>query len=109
MDKSMKEVIQQALNDALLPGGFKRSGDNWTRSLDDTVQIVNLQRSKWSEAYYINLAVWVKGLGNPPAALKEHKCHIRQRLGGAQLEKALQADESMDDKKRASVVGQAVS
>jgi hypothetical protein len=109
MNKAMKQVIQQAVTDALLPHGFERSGANWTRSLDDTVHVVNLQRSKWSEAYYINVAVWVKSLGNPPAALKENKCHIRQRLGGPQLEKALKADEAMDDRKRASIVGQAIS
>jgi len=100
----MKQVIQQAISDTLSDEGFARSGDNWTRSLDETVQLVNLQRSQWSDAYYLNLAVWVKQLGDPPKKLKENLCHIRQRLGGAQLEKALDSEATLDDEKRANAI-----
>ena len=48
--------------------GFKRRGrQNWHRKTDDFVQLINLQKSAWSnDANYLNFALWPLALGEPP-------------------------------------------
>ncbi len=59
--------------------GFKKKGRTWTRETPDAFQVVNLQKSDFSEQVYVNVAVYLKALSDetsPP----EHWCHIRARL-----------------------------
>ena len=59
--------------------GFKRKGQrNWVRRTSDFVQLVNLQRSQWSEDRYLNFAMWPLALGEPPT-VAESKFHFRTR------------------------------
>lgn len=59
--------------------GFKRRGQrNWVRRSSDFVQLVNLQRSQWSEERYLNFAMWPLALGEPPT-VAESKFHFRTR------------------------------
>lgn len=67
----------------LAPGlkalGFKKKARTWTRETPDAFQVVNLQKSAFGEQVYVNVAVYLKALGDetsPP----EHRCHIRARL-----------------------------
>ena len=62
--------------------GFKRKGQrNWVRRTSDFVQLVNLQRSQWSEDRYLNFAMWPLALGEPPT-VAESKFHFRTRAEG---------------------------
>lgn len=72
--------IMEALSECVPAEGFRRKASTWYSDKEQTILLVNLQRSRWGPQYYVNLAVWVKALG--PAALpKEADCHIRCRLG----------------------------
>jgi len=65
--------------------GFKRRGrQNWHRKTDDFVQLINLQKSAWSnDANYLKFALWPLALGEPPT-LAESKFHFRMRVDGIQ-------------------------
>jgi hypothetical protein len=60
--------------------GFNRRGKrNWVRTPQDIVQLVNLQKSEFSEEEYLNVALWPTALGS--AGLHpEYKYPIRARI-----------------------------
>jgi hypothetical protein len=79
-DNAIKLGIEKALKDAQ----FQRKSSTWYRDLEETVLVVDLQKSNFGQQYYVNLGVMVKGLpanhggGNLPP--KENQCHIRVRI-----------------------------
>ena len=90
--------------------GFKARGTSWYKHAPDTLLVVNLQKSLYGPQYYINLAAWVKQLGDAEAP-KEYQCHIRVRAtslptsNAEALGHALNLeDESMDTKQRESFI-----
>ena len=71
--------IEEAIAPAMKSYGFKKKARTWWRATDDSVQVVNLQKSAYGEQLYINLGLFVRSLGSeqtPP----ENRCHIRARL-----------------------------
>jgi hypothetical protein len=59
--------------------GFKKKARTWWRADDNTVQVVNLQKSAYGEQLYVNLGLYIRSLGlelSPP----EYRCHMRARL-----------------------------
>jgi len=77
--------IKLGVNDALKDAQFQRKSNTWYRDTDETIVLVNVQKSNFGEQYYINLSVWVKGLpGDPCVRLPSQAvlCHIEGRLGG---------------------------
>jgi len=90
--------------------GFKVRTNTWHKQCQDTILVVNLQKSQWGPQYYINLAVWVKQLGDASTP-KEYQCHIRQRATdlpdkrAKTLERALDLeDESMSIEQREACI-----
>ena len=82
--RSMKthNPIKLGINTALQSAGFLRKATTWYRDMEETVLVVNLQKSNYGDHYYVNVAVLVKGLPVtqhkvPP---NENNCHIRLRL-----------------------------
>jgi hypothetical protein len=49
-------ALVKALNDGLKPLGFKRRGNNWFRIIYDLYSIVNIQRSRWGDSLFVNVA-----------------------------------------------------
>ena len=58
---------------------LKHSG-SWYRESEDVISVLNLQKSQYSLSYYVNVGFWIKALGEERFP-KEHKCHVRVRLG----------------------------
>lgn len=72
--------IADSLGPVLKAAGFKKKrADTWCRQDVDVISVLNLQKSNYSRQYYINVALWLKALGEAKAPM-EHKCHIRFRL-----------------------------
>ena len=59
--------------------GFKAKTGNWYLEKDETVLVVNLQKSQYGQQYYLNFGVSLKQL-NAERFPKEQFCHIRYRL-----------------------------
>lgn len=82
-DAKELETLLAAL---LRPVGFRREGRNWRQDLPDVIQIVNLQRSRWSDRFYLNIGVFVKVVQNDPGRVRNKakpnivECHYRIRL-----------------------------
>lgn len=92
-----RNPLVDALSTALDPYGYRRKGRTWYLDSDDALRIVDLQKSQYGDAHYINLAVWLKSFGDNPAP-KEHQCHIRTRLSalpgiGSDVDQALNLDD----------------
>jgi hypothetical protein len=59
--------------------GFKKKSRTWWRHGDETIQVLNLQKSEFGERLYVNLGVYVRALGeeeSPP----ERRCQVQVRL-----------------------------
>ena len=76
MDK--KELID-ALDKELKLEGFQKRSTTWYLDEEKIVKVVNLQKSNFSDLYYLNLSIFLKGLGKDQFPKEEH-CHIRTRL-----------------------------
>ena len=59
MDK--KDLIK-LLDEIFVPLGFKRKGNNWVLNGDELSKLINLQKSNYSNAFYINYGYIIKGL-----------------------------------------------
>jgi len=60
--------------------GFKkRSRTNFVREVNDVTQLVNVQKSSFSDDWYVNFAVWPMSLGKPDR-LAEHLFPLRARV-----------------------------
>lgn len=70
----------QTIGEAAPRRGFKRKGKaNWIRRTDEFVQLVNLQKSAWSDGQtYLNFAMWPLMLGEP-SGFAESKMMFRTR------------------------------
>ncbi|MCL1115619.1 DUF4304 domain-containing protein [Shewanella basaltis] len=79
MSSPEKKHLENVLKSFMKSKGFKKKGGTWCRDFGDYLHVVNIQGSSYSKKFYINLAVYIKALGNNvwPA---EYDCHIRIRL-----------------------------
>ena len=103
---SEPKILTDAIGKSLKPAGFKRKSDTWFLSTDETISILNLQKSDFGRRYYVNIGVWLKCIGEVDVP-KEYKCHIRFRWTSLipqdekQLERLLDLDdESVSDADR---------
>jgi hypothetical protein len=79
-----KKQLERALNHELSKYGFSKRGPTWYRESNETIQVVDLQKSTYGAQFFVNLgcapkAMKLEGMPKP----KEHKCPIRIRLTGA--------------------------
>jgi hypothetical protein len=89
--EAFEEMLAEHIWPALKDKGFKRSKSTFHRPIDENWEVVNLQRSYYSDRdevrFTVNVAVGIERLREgaltwaddkrPP----EYKCHFRERLG----------------------------
>lgn len=75
---SERDEVQVLVDEFCKSRGYSKRSGSWYRRQDETIAVVNLQRSQHSHAYYLNVALWLIALGDA-AAPKEHTCHVRTR------------------------------
>lgn len=49
------------LNELLIPLGFNKKGNNYTKKINDITYTINLQKSNYSDGYYINCRLDFEG------------------------------------------------
>ena len=85
-----KDLLDQHLTPWLKSHGFKRRDTTFRRRREEAWQIVNFQRSQWSDAselaFTINLGVALDVLHDEPPWLQrgwplEYECDFRERIG----------------------------
>lgn len=57
---------------------FDRKGKCWYKRANDLIALVDLQKSNYSNLYFINLGFFLLNLGSKDYP-KEHECHVRIR------------------------------
>jgi hypothetical protein len=57
-----KKDLIKLLDEIFVPLGFKRKGNNWVLNGDELSKLINLQKSNYSNAFYINYGYIIKGL-----------------------------------------------
>ncbi len=107
----MINPVKTTFERTLQSNGFRKQGGTWYFDCPETILVVNLQKSQYGPSYYINLAVFVKALGDDKVP-KEHQCHLRTRIedvAGDDLERALDLDDvSFADCQRESMIETAI-
>lgn len=101
-----RNVIKTSFDGFMRDFGFSKEGGSWYRVTDDVITVVELQKSQYGLQYYVNIALWLRLLGeaNMP---KEHVCHVRTRLSrlvgneAGRLEALLDLDVPMQESERA--------
>jgi hypothetical protein len=69
-----KELIK-FLDEIFKPLEFKRKGNAWKNENEVFVKVINIQKSKYSNAYYLNFGFIIKGLD-----LNNLEMHVYNRL-----------------------------
>ena len=58
---------------------FRKDGMTWRKQFPDAITVLNLQRSQWSHAWFVNLGVCFRALDSAEKPT-ENRCHMRHRL-----------------------------
>lgn len=76
--------------------GFRRKGVTLYRDQPETVAVVNLQASQYGGRYYLNIALWLKAVGEEPDP-KEYHCQLRTRLSALRGSNTIDVEEAFLD------------
>jgi hypothetical protein len=68
----MDRLIVTAFDEVMKKAGFRKKSGSWCLDTAETIAVANLQKSNYGEQYYVNLAVWLKGLADSVFP-REHK------------------------------------
>lgn len=105
--RPMNALVRKAFSGPLESQEFVRKSRTWYAEREETVLVAQIQPSSYGSSYYVNLAVYLKQLGDLRFP-REEQCHIRIRLSslaGGTVDRVLDFEHgSMDDVKRASVL-----
>lgn len=91
-------VLRRVLVPLMKKNGFRKRGFNWSRRREAVVQVFDVQRSRWSDAYYFNFGVYDLQLGKasrPPI----YECHVQLRSTSLKLPRGC-SDAALDFTKR---------
>jgi hypothetical protein len=81
----MREILKR-LGAALRMEGFRGSGQDFRKHEDDFIFLVNFQRSKWGNEFFVNLGAQPDFIpldfNADWATLKEYDCCFQRRVGG---------------------------
>jgi hypothetical protein len=88
MNENVK-IIENIISKVLKENNYKKKGLSWYQETNDTVVLLELQKSSWGMQFYINIAVFLKVFGSISLPPKEWKCHIRGRLSSPEGEDKL--------------------
>lgn len=70
-----KRELVKYLDEIFSPLGFKKRGNTWKTQSEELTKLINLQKSKYSNAYYLNYGFVIHGLN-----LDRLEMHIYNRL-----------------------------
>ena len=87
--------LDKFLSETLAAVGFRQRKHAWYKANEDTITLVDLQKSEWGGQYYINLGVYLRDLGKASSP-SEHQCHIRVRLSSIVGDDRQAIEEALD-------------
>ena len=96
-----QKLIRKHLNGTFVEAGFASRGNSWHIALDEVWCVVNLQKSAYSELYFLNLGFQVTQT-EPPDFTPPHRCDVSTRADrlllaeGEQMSKLLDFSEGIE-------------
>jgi hypothetical protein len=104
-----KKKLKKQFSDNLRKSNFKVKSNAWYKSNEENIIVIELQKSNYNESYFLNIAVWLRALGENQFP-KERICHIRMRAdsyfldSGAEIADIFDFSETeLDAEKSASI------
>lgn len=94
-----KNEFKKLLNDALVSNGLVKKGKYYYKESSETICVVGLQKSNFSNAYYINLGIVIKELNLSLQNPRDVDGDIRSRFSfksGDRLIDYIDLDESIN-------------
>lgn len=85
-----KKDLVQIISDIFIPLGFTKKGNNWVRRDKELTKCVNLQKSLYSDLYYINYGYIINGLELTTVY------HVEDRLGSFDKEEQNKITDLLD-------------
>lgn len=85
-----KKDLIKLLNEIFIPLNFRREGNNWVFNSNELIKIINLQKSNYSNAFYINYGYIIKGLELTTSM------HIEDRLASISKEEQKRITDLLD-------------
>lgn len=85
-----KKNLIKLFNEIFIPLGFKRKGNNWVLNGDELSKLINLQKSNYSNAFYINYGFIIKGLELTTTT------HVENRLASTNKEEQKRITDLLD-------------
>lgn len=85
-----KKDLIKLLDKIFVPLGFKRKGNNWVLNGDELSKLINLQKSNYSNAFYINYGYIIKGL------VLTTTTHVEDRLASIDKEEQNRITDLLD-------------
>lgn len=79
METKINNVLKSKISNALKIENFSGKGLRWYWQNDQIIHLIELQRSTWSESYYINIGAYSLALGSNKSP-KWNECHASARL-----------------------------
>lgn len=85
-----KKDFVKLLDEIFIPFGFKRKCNNWVLNEDSLSKLVNLQKSNYSNSFYINYGFIIKGLELTTTT------HVENRLSSVDREEQKRITDLLD-------------
>lgn len=92
---SERDAVQLAFDSFGRNQRYHKKSGSWYCSLEDVVQVLDLQRSQYGPVYYVNIALWLLAI-EPADQPKEWNCHIRTRLSQLLIHREKEIGELLD-------------
>jgi hypothetical protein len=108
---SERNVLQTTFDERATGGGFMKRSGSWYRRQEDTIAVLQLQKSQYGDQYFVNVALWLLSLADAEHP-KEQTCHLRSRLSRllpdeeTKLSALLDLESSMPDDDRSAGLGE---
>jgi hypothetical protein len=103
---SVNNVVQTTIEEFAKESGCVKKSGSWFLRSEETIFVLNLQKSQYGLQCFVNVAVWLRALGDIDAP-RENKCQIRTRLTRLvpadleqRLTQLLDLDKEMDEQAR---------
>ena len=81
MASEENKTLQGILKPLLKEAGYKKKGATWHHLGEHFIRVLNIQGSQWSTSFYLNLGIYIRGLGDDLKPT-EYQCHVRERMDG---------------------------
>jgi hypothetical protein len=85
-----KNDLIKLLNEIFNQFGFKRKGSNWVHNGNELTKIVNLQKSNYGNAFYINYGFIINGLELTT------RTHVEDRLASSDKDEQKRITDMLD-------------